>query len=90
MFYIMTFVYIAMDIVGIAIGWGIGQTFDEESYGEAVINAMLGGSFLFVSAAELIPGQLEKTRVHKFPVVPVMLSMVVGFAAMSALGVVGH
>lgn len=90
MFYIMSLVYIAMDVIGIAIGWGIGTTFGEESYGEAVISSMLGGSFLFVAASELIPGQLEKTRVHKFPVVPVMFSMLVGFAAMASFSVVGH
>lgn len=86
MFYIMTAVFVAMDIFGLGLGWGIGASFGEDSYGEAVIDSMLGGSFLFVSAAELIPGQLEKIRVYKFPVVLPMLSMAVGFAAMSALG----
>jgi hypothetical protein len=48
---------------------------------------MLGGSFLFVSAVELIPGELEnKMRVFKCPVSVVMLSLGSGYALMSLIG----
>ena len=58
--------YSAMDIIGIAAGIGLGSTFDENSYGNAIIVSLLGGSFLFASVVALIPGELEKMRALHF------------------------
>jgi uncharacterized membrane protein YqjE len=46
---------------------------------------MLGGSFLFVSVVELIPGELEKMRAFQLPVFPVMASLLVGYALMTLM-----
>jgi zinc transporter ZupT len=86
MFYIMTIFYASMDVVGIGSGMAIGNAFNGESYATAILTSMLGGSFLFVAAVELVPGELEKTRVFKFPIIPVMFSLLVGFGIMSFIG----
>lgn len=62
MFYILSLVYASMDIIGFAVGIGLSSAFDEDIYASAILQAMLGGSFLFVSVVELIPGELEKMR----------------------------
>jgi zinc transporter ZupT len=86
MFYILSLVYASMDIIGIAVGIGLSSAFDEDSYASAILQAMLGGSFLFVSVVELIPGELEKMRAFQLPVFPVMASLLMGYALMTLIG----
>ena len=78
--------YSAMDIIGIAAGIGLGSTFDENSYGNAIIVSLLGGSFLFASVVELIPGELEKMRALHFSVSPIMGSLLFGYGCMAIIG----
>jgi zinc transporter ZupT len=85
MFYILTLVYVSMDIIGISVGIAISGAFDEDSYGSAILTAMLGGSFLFVAVVELIPGELEKMRAFQLPVFPVMAALLAGFSAMTVI-----
>jgi zinc transporter ZupT len=86
MFYILSLVYASMDIIGIAVGIGLSSAFDEDSYASAILQAMLGGSFLFVSVVELIPGELEKMRAFQLPVFPVMASLLTGYSLMTLIG----
>jgi hypothetical protein len=75
-----------MDVLGLGVGVALSSTFEEDSFAFAILQAMLGGSFLFVSAVGLIPGELEKMRVFKFPVSVVMVSLGSGYALMSLIG----
>jgi zinc transporter ZupT len=86
MFFVLSFIYAGMDVLGLGLGMALSSTFEEDSFAFAILQAMLGGSFLFVSAVELIPGELEKMRVFKFPLSVVMLSLGSGYALMSLIG----
>ena len=86
MFFVLAGVFVAMDIVSLGIGMGIGQSFEQNSnIVGAVFQSLLGGSFLFVATVELIPGELEKMRKYNLPLLPILLSLCVGFAAMTIL-----
>jgi zinc transporter ZupT len=87
MFYILAYMYATVDIIGIGTGMRLSSSFDEESYVNAVLQALLGGSFLFVATAELMPGELEKMRVFQFPVVLILIPLLLGYALMTFIGI---
>ena len=86
LFVVLSCIYIGMDILGIGLGMALSSTFKDDTFALAIFQSMLGGSFLFVAAVELIPGELEKTRKHKFPVFVVLLSLCIGYGLMTLIG----
>lgn len=86
MFFILSGIFVGVDIVSIGIGMGLGQFFDQNGdVVGAVLQSLLGGSFLFVATVELIPGEMEKMRRHSLPLLPILLSLCAGFALMTML-----
>lgn len=89
MFFVLSAIFICTDIIGLGIGIALGKNSDEfssGSLGNGIMLSILGGSFLFVAAVELIPGEFEKMRVFKLPIVPLQLSLALGFGLMSLVG----
>ena len=63
MFFVLAGVFISLDVIGIAVGMCLSEAFEDESNLVAgVLQALLGGSFLFVSIVELIPGEFERSE----------------------------
>jgi zinc transporter ZupT len=87
MFYLLACMYASVGIVGIGIGTGmaLSSSFHADSYVNAFAQAVLGGSFLFVATAELIPGELEKMRVFQFPVALILFPLLLGYALMTLI-----
>jgi hypothetical protein len=75
-FYIISLVYGSIEIIGIGEGTRFGRAIDEDSS----LQAILGGSFLFVSVVELIKCELEKIRAFQLPVYPVIASLRSGYS----------
>jgi hypothetical protein len=87
-FYVLSLVYGLVDIIGIGEGIGLGRAFDEDNYLNAILQAILGGSFLFVSVVELVKCELEKMRAFHlpvFPVFPVMVSLRIGYSLVTLI-----
>ena len=59
---------------------------DDATLADGIFHSLLGGSFLFITLAELIPIELEKTRMHRFPIALMMGSLIAGFAVFSLIG----
>lgn len=86
MFFILAGTFVAVDIVSIGIGMAISDLYDQNAnIVGAVLQSLLGGSFLFVSTVELIPGELEKMRRHNLPLLPILMCLCLGFALMTML-----
>jgi zinc transporter ZupT len=72
-----------MTPIGIAIGWGMSEGVKGQStlLAHAIIYALTAGSFLFISASELLPAALHDGRYtpHK------VATFAVGFGAMAIL-----
>jgi zinc transporter 1/2/3 len=87
MFFVLAGVYMSLDVVGLGIGIGLNEAFEDETNIVAgVLQSLLGGSFLFVSTVELIPGELEKMRNFNMPLFPILSALLCGFGAMTVLG----
>ena len=63
-YFVSTGSFVALTFVGFGIGWGIFSKNDSDSdtLGTAIIIAMCAGSFVYVSAIEIIPEQMEIIR----------------------------
>jgi len=87
LFLMLMTAWILLDPLAIGIGWAMSTSsgVGGDSYATAILFSMLGGSFLFVAVVELIPGELKKTKAHKYPVLVVLGCLLVGFALMSLL-----
>jgi len=86
MFFVLAGVFVSIDIISIGVGMGLAEVFTENnSIAGAVLQSLLGGSFLFVATVELIPGELEKMRKYNLPLIPILLSLCAGFALMTML-----
>jgi len=86
MFFILGGVYVAMDVLGLGIGMALASTFDDDGMPMAVLFSLLGGSFLFVSTIELIPGELERARAFKLNLFPILGALLLGYSLMSLIG----
>merc|ERR1711920_1079446 len=84
-FYVLTGVYVFITLASIGIGMALSTKFSEESVFIAVLIALTAGSFMYIGAFEFIPGELEKMRMLRLPVVPVVVSLGAGYALMNAL-----
>ena len=60
-------------------GWRLSWT-RQCNPGRWYFPLLLGGSFLYITLAELIPIQLKKTRMHWFPIALMLGSLIAGFA----------
>jgi len=86
MFFVLAAVFVAIDIISVGAGMGLQSQFEQNGQvATAVLQALLGGSFLFVATIELIPGELETMRRHSLPLMPIMVSLCTGFALMTLL-----
>ena len=85
MFFVLASIYVSMDILGMGMGMSLTSVFQEDSLPSGIFMSMLGGSFLFVSACGLIPGELRKMREYQFPVSALMLALGVGYGLMVLL-----
>lgn len=57
MFFVLAGVFVGVDIMSIGIGMALGDFFDQNGeVAGAILQSLLGGSFLFVATIELIPG----------------------------------
>jgi hypothetical protein len=54
--------------IGIDEGIGLARAFPEDSYGNPILQAILDGSFLFISVVEPLMCELEKMRAFHLPV----------------------
>ena len=81
-FYSCAIIFLLLNIIPIGIGMALANTFSENSTAVGVLLALVGGSFFYVGASEFVPAELEKMRVLKLPVLPVILSLVSGYVMM--------
>jgi len=86
MFFVLAGVYASVDVIALGTGMALGAAFEATGSFSGILQALLGGSFLFVSAVELIPGELEKMRNFNLPLVPLLGSLLSGFVLMTTLG----
>ena len=57
MFFVLASIFVGVDILSIGIGMGLGNVFEQNGdLVGAILQSLLGGSFLFVATIELIPG----------------------------------
>lgn len=87
--YISAF-YVILNLISVGIGMAVSTAFSHDSAVIATLLSLVAGSFLYVGVIELIPGELEKMRSLKMPVLPVMLSLSAGFVAMTLVSKFAH
>ena len=67
MFFVLASIFVGVDILSIGIGMGLGDVFEQNGdLVGAILQSLLGGSFLFVATIELIPGTLLEGGIDSF------------------------
>ena len=84
-FFLLAGIYVSIDILALGVGMALNAAFDASGTFSGVLQALLGGSFLFISTVELIPGEIQKMHEQKLPLLPLMGSLLCGFVAMTVL-----
>eukprot|EP00956_Cyclotella_meneghiniana_P017579 scaffold28858_cov71-Cyclotella_meneghiniana.AAC.4 len=87
-YFISTGLFIGLNFLGIGIGWAISSENDSDSdtLGTAIIIAMCAGSFVYVSAIEIIPEQMEIIRSRRLSTPLIIFCFLLGYCLMTLLG----
>ena len=85
MFFVLAGIFVGMDLVALSIGMALENAFEDSTTATGILQAFLGGSFLFVSTVELIPGEMDKIRTHNLPLTPILICLLAGFSLMATL-----
>ena len=82
-FYISIGLFIGVTVLGIGIGWGIAS--HESSLTEAIFVGITSGSFIFVAALEIIPGEARIVKQERLNIPLVVFSFIAGYILMAML-----
>ena len=85
-FYVSIGLFICMTLVGIAIGWGISSSGDE-NIATAALTAMMSGSFIFVAIIEILPQETKIIKKERLAIIPVLFFFLAGYILMSLLAI---
>jgi zinc transporter ZupT len=86
-FYASTGLFIGLTLIGIAIGWGISTATSEDSLVSAILIACTAGSFLYVSAIEIIPEEMDIIKQQKLKTPLIILCFLMGYCLMTILAI---
>jgi len=89
-FYSCSGTFVGLNLVSIGIGMGLSSKFSENDAAVGVLMALAAGSFLYVGAAEFVPGEMAKMSRLNFNVFPVMFSLMAGYIFMTLLTAYTH
>lgn len=82
-FYISIGLFIGVSLLGIGIGWAIASA--DSSITEAIFVGITAGSFIFVAALEIIPGEARIVKQERLNIPLVVFSFIAGYILMAML-----
>lgn len=83
-FFLSIGIFIGVALLGICIGWAISNA-SSDNLASAIFVGITSGSFIFVAALEIIPGETRKIKEERLPVLPVVVCFTTGYILMSML-----
>jgi len=88
-FFASTRLFMGLTLVGIAVGWGVstatGDT--EDSLGSSIVVAVTAGSFLYVSAFEIIPEEMSTIKRNRLQTSWIVFWFLLGYCLMTLLAI---
>ena len=72
-----------MSLLGIGIGWAI--SYANSGLTAAIFVGITSGSFIFVSALEIIPGEARVIKGERLSILPVVVCFIAGYILMAML-----
>mmetsp|Transcript_13338 Transcript_13338/g.19978 ORF Transcript_13338/g.19978 Transcript_13338/m.19978 type:complete len:196 (+) Transcript_13338:338-925(+) len=82
-FYISIGTFIGVSLLGIGIGWAI--SYANSGLTAAIFVGITSGSFIFVSALEIIPGEARVIKGERLSILPVVFCFIAGYILMAML-----
>mmetsp|Transcript_6400 Transcript_6400/g.9391 ORF Transcript_6400/g.9391 Transcript_6400/m.9391 type:complete len:309 (+) Transcript_6400:75-1001(+) len=82
-FYISIGTFIGVSLLGIGIGWAI--SYANSGLTAAIFVGITSGSFIFVSALEIIPGEARIIKGERLAILPVVVCFIAGYILMAML-----
>ena len=83
-FFLSIGTFIGVALLGICIGWAISNA-TSDGLASAIFVGITSGSFIFVAALEIIPGEARIIKEEHLPVLPVVVCFIAGYVLMSML-----
>lgn len=83
-FFLSIGIFIGVALLGICIGWAISNA-TSDGLASAIFVGITSGSFIFVAALEIIPGEARIIKEERLSVLPVVVCFIAGYILMSML-----
>ena len=81
-FFISIGTFIGVALLGICIGWAISNA-TSDGLASAIFVGITSGSFIFVAALEIIPGEARIIKEERLSILPVVSCFIAGYILMS-------
>ncbi len=83
-FFLSIGIFISVAVLGICIGWAISNA-TSDGLASAIFVGITSGSFIFVAALEIIPGEARIIKQERLSILPVVICFIAGYILMSML-----
>lgn len=85
-FYISIGTFIFVNLLGIAIGWGVSSSSKDNAL-TAVLIGITAGSFIYVAVVEILPQETKTIKRETLSLPPVLFSFIAGYCLMAMLAI---